>query len=179
MCLQPQSRGAVCPLIEGHSDTRDRFTCNFTCFSDKERIRKGEYPYCEFMFRADGEQLLLRFREYIRSRGFGPWVSVATSPKGSYRLPDILNFLERHLPPMTESRQWRILRADDFAAHLNDAVFNLCWQRGYVFIPHGGGVTPVVQGPDTDLNQHVRRRYTAREAAEYIQMMRDRAAATG
>ena len=114
MCLQPQSRGAVCPLIEGHSDTRDRFTCNFTCFSDKERIRKGEYPYCEFMFRADGEQLLLRFREYIRSRGFGPWVSVATSPKGSYRLPDILNFLERHLPPMTESRQWRILRADDF-----------------------------------------------------------------
>ena len=74
---------------------------------------------------------------------------------------------------MTESRQWRIMRADDFSAHLNDAVFNLCWSRGYVFIPHGGGVTPVVQGPDTDLNQHVRRRYTAREAAEFIQQMRD------
>ena len=61
---------------------------------------------------------------------------------------------------MLQSREWRIMRADDCSAHLHDSVFRLCWSRGYVFIPHGGGVTPVVQGPDTDWNEHVRHRCT-------------------
>ncbi len=43
----------------------------WTCISDKLRIRRGEYPYCEFMFRADGDKIQLRLREYIRSRGLG------------------------------------------------------------------------------------------------------------
>ena len=101
-------------MCQGHSDTRERWTCNFTTFSDKERIMRGEYPYCEFMFRADGDKVQLRLREYIRSRGFGPWVSVTTSEKAAYRLADILNFLERHLPPYSESRPWGIMRADVF-----------------------------------------------------------------
>jgi len=37
---------------------------------------------------------------------------------------------------------------------------------------HGGGVTPVAQTVDTDLNQHVRREYTALESAELISQMR-------
>ena len=59
--------------------------------------------------------------------------------------------------------------ADDFSAHLSPLVFQLCWTRGYVFIAHGGGVTPVVQTPDTDLNQHVRSEYIALEALEFIE----------
>ena len=63
--------------------------------------------------------------------------------------------------------------ADDYSAHLSPAVFALCWSRRYVFIPHGGGVTPVAQTPDTDLNQHVQREYTDRETGELLRQMRD------
>ena len=42
-----------------------------------------------------------------------------------------------------------------------------------MFIPHGGRVTPVVQTVDTDLNQAVKARYQAREAAAMVRLMRD------
>ena len=80
----------------------------------------------------------LRLREHIRSRGYGPWVTVATSEKGSYRTHDVLNFLDAHLPLMSDSRQWRIIMADDHTPHLSPLVFDLCWSRGYVFVAHGG-----------------------------------------
>ena len=111
------------------------------------------------MFKATAEgPLEQRLWEHVRSRGYGPWVSVTTSEKGSYRQADVLAFLERHLPKVDEpqSRRWRIIMADDYSAHLSPAVFALCWSRRYVFIPHGGGVTPVAQTPDTDLNHHVK-----------------------
>ena len=38
-------------------------------------------PYAEFVFKAEGVVLQLRLREYIRSRGYGSWVSVATTDK--------------------------------------------------------------------------------------------------
>ena len=107
------------------------------------------------MFKAIAEgPLEKRLWEHVRSRGYGPWVSVKTSEKGSYRQADVLAFLDRHLPKVDEqrSRRWRIIMADDYSAHLCPAVFALCWSRRYVFIPHGGGVTPVAQTPDTDLN---------------------------
>ena len=63
--------------------------------------------------------------------------------------------------------------ADDYSAHLSPQVFALCWSRRYVFIPHGGGVTPVAQTPDTDLNQHVKREYTDRETGELLRQMRE------
>ena len=165
--------GGTVPLIEGHADTRERWTGNFTTFSNKARLMAEGPPYCEFVFKANGERLQLRLREYIRSRGFGPWVSVATSEKGSYRTHDVLSFLDRHLPTMSHGRQWRIIMADDYSAHLSPQVFRLCWSRGYVFVAHGGGVTPVVQTPDTDLNQHVKREYAALETAELLQQMRE------
>ena len=102
-------------------------------------------------------------------------MSVTTSEKGSYRQADVLAFLDRHLPKVDEqlSRRWRIIMADDYSAHLCPAVFRLCWSRRYVFIPHGGGVTPVAQTPDTDLNQWVKREYTDRETCDLLRQMRD------
>ena len=128
------------------------------------------------MFKAKAEgPLEKRLQEYIRSRGYGPWVSVTTSEKGSYRQADVLAILEQHLPKVDEDepRQWRNLMADDFSAHLSPAVFNVCWSRRYVFIPHGGGVTPVAQTVDTDLNQHVKREYTIKETDALLRQMRD------
>ena len=95
-------------------------------------------PYVEAMFKSDADSttggrritLELRVREHIRSRGYGPWITVATSPKGSYREADVLNFLERHLPPWEEGRRWRIILADDFSAHLTSAVSGVAGSAG-------------------------------------------------
>ena len=66
-------------------------------------------------------------------------------------------FLKKHLEAWKEGRDWRILLADDYAAHATENVEALCWSRGYILLIHGGGATPVSQTPDTDLNEHVRR----------------------
>ena len=55
------------PLIEGHSDTRARWTANLTTFSDQDRIRSGGIPYAEFMFKAEGDKVLKRLQEHIRT----------------------------------------------------------------------------------------------------------------
>ena len=159
------------PLIGGHSDTRSRWSANLTTFSNKDRIKAGELPYAEFMFKADADQLQARLREHLRSCGYPSNFSAATSEKGSYREEDILEFIDRHVPAMTPLRQWRICMADDFGPHKTANVFRLCWQHGYVMIAHGGGATPVAQTPDTDLNQHIKREYTGRESAVMIQEM--------
>ena len=72
--------------------------------------------------------------------------------------------LQKHLEPWRPGRDWRILLCDDYSAHKSINVWNLCWSRGYIRLCHGGGTTPVVQPPDTDLNQHVRREYGKKEA---------------
>ena len=161
------------PLIEAHADTRARWTGNFVTWSNKERIVEEGPPYAEYCFKADGEHLVLKLREHIRSRGYGPWVTVITSPKGSYREADVLGFLDSHLPKMEKGRRWRIIMADDYAAHKSDNVWRLCWERGYVLVIHGGGATPVGQTVDTDLNQHVKRDYMARETVELMSQFRD------
>ena len=134
------------------------------------------------MFKAEGEILQQRLKQHLRSRGYPAWASASTSEKGSYREEDVLEFLDRHLPAMPQSRQelpampqsrrWRVAMADDLASHKTDNVRRLCWQRGYVLIVHGGGATPVAQTPDTDLNQHVRRNYSSKEAAYFLDEMR-------
>ena len=62
--------GANEPLLEGHADTRERWTGNFTTFSDKARLMSEGPPYCEFVFKAIGATLQLRLRGIVRSRGF-------------------------------------------------------------------------------------------------------------
>ena len=61
--------------------------------------------------------------------------------------------------------------ADDHGPHLSPLVSKLCWSRGYVFIAHGGGVTPIVQTVDTHFNQHAKRSYLAKEGAALLRLM--------
>ena len=124
-----------------------------------------QMPYCEMCFKgASDGRLDARLQAYIRSRAYPSWFTVTVSPKGSYREHDIIIFLKRHLEEWCDGRDWRILLADDYICHKSKNVFNLCWSRGYILIIHGGGNTLVAQTPDTDLNQHVRRRYGEKEA---------------
>ena len=92
--------GVEVPLVEQHIATRARWSANLTTFSDHARLTKDGPPYAEHMFKADGEILLQRLQDHIRRRGYGKWVSVATSEKGSYRTEDVLSFLETHLPQL-------------------------------------------------------------------------------
>ena len=93
--------------------------------------------------------------------------------KGSYREHDVNAFLKKQLEEWKPGREWRILLADDMRAHKTENVWNLCWERGYVLILHGGGATPVAQTPDTDLNETVRRLYGNKEAALLMEKMRN------
>ena len=116
-------------------------------------------PSAECMFKAEAEaQVNERLQASLHSHGFPSWFTVTVGPKGSYREGDIISFLEKHLERWVEGRDWRILLADDYSAHKTENVWALCWSRGYVPLIHGGGCTPVSQTPDTDLNEHVRRR---------------------
>ena len=64
---------AIVPLVEGHSDTRERWAANLTTFSNEERLKKEGPPYCEIMFKATADgKLEQRLRGCIRSRGYGP-----------------------------------------------------------------------------------------------------------
>ena len=103
--------GVEVPLVELHTATRMRWTANLTTFSDHKRLAEHGPPYAERMFKADGEIRLQRLQQHIRSRGYKPWVSVATFEKGSHRIGDVLTFLDKHLPQLREGDggQWRRL----------------------------------------------------------------------
>ena len=61
-------RGSLVPIVEGHAETRERWTANLTTFSNKERLMKEGLPYAEFMFKASGDILQRRLQEHLRSR---------------------------------------------------------------------------------------------------------------
>ena len=165
-------KGSTVPLVEGHDDSKARWTANLCVSSDTQALLQNGPPPAEFMFRG-GDNVKADLEAHLVQRGYGAWASAATSEKGSYRLHDVVAFLEKHLPMQTPDTPWRILMADDHSPHRADAVRRLAWQRGWVMIVHGGGTTPVAQPVDTDLNQHVKRLYMALEAAALVQKMND------
>ena len=174
-------RSSVVPIVEGKSDVKRRWSGNFTTQSRFDMPTSAvadtspqfRIPPTECMFKYERDGCVdKRLQNYHRSRGFGDWFTVSVSPKGSYREYDVIEFLKKHLDLWTDGRDWRILLCDDYSAHKSENVWRLCWSRGYIRICHGGGVTPVAQTCDTDLNQHVRRVYGALEVQLLLEKMR-------
>ena len=169
-------RGSTVPVVEGNSDVRSRWSGNFMTISEWPMINgdnSEDKPAAECMFKAarDGP-IDAQLQAFLRSRGFPQWFTVTVSPSGSYSELDIIEFLQKHLEPWRDGRRWMIMLSDDYSAHKTDNVWNQCWCRGYVRLCHGGGCTPVGQTPDTDLNQHVRHRYGAKESRLLLEKMR-------
>ena len=161
----------IVALKEGHAATRARYSvCTTTC-SDF-LLLASRIPGLEIMFKADGDKLEARLQGYIRACGYPTWLSVVTGPKGSYREEHVLSFLETHLEPWHEGREWRILGMDAYAPQMTDNVRRLAWSRGYLVVIHGGGATGITQTNDTDLHQHQRRQFTGKEMAEMVRMAR-------
>ena len=123
------------------------------------------------MFKG-GEKIEHKLKDHIRVRGYPPWLSVVTGPKGSYREEHMLNFLEASLEEWKPGRQWRILLLDAYKPQQTENVRRLAWSKGYVLVNLGGGSTGVVQTNDTDCHEHQRREYTQKEMAELVRMAR-------
>ncbi len=167
-------RGSIVPVVEGNSDVKSRWTANLTTQSVFTGSSGGPMPAVECMFKAEKDGIVHeRLQAYHRSRGFPEWFSVTVGPKGSYREYDIIAWLEKHLETWKDGRDWRIYLCDDYSCHKTDNVWNLCWSRGYIRLTHGGGVTPVAQTPDTDLNEHVRRAYAQKESRLLLEKMKN------
>ena len=66
-------------------------------------------------------------------------------------------YLRRHLPEWSAERakahDYRIMFLDAFEVHKCQEVTDLCWSRGFLVIPLGGGTTPIACWLDTDLHQ--------------------------
>ena len=98
-------------------------------------------------------------------------VSVAWAEKGSYRQEHFLAYLERWLEPWTAEREaagdYRVLLMDVARSHVGDAVWELCFSRGYVPLLHYGCTTAVGQVNDTDCHGDFQRVYVELEQATF------------
>ena len=78
--------------------------------SEFTAVAGGDMPAAECCFKGEpGGQLYARLQEFLRSRGFPSWFTVAVAPKGSYREQDIIAWMRKHLEPWQEGRDWRIM----------------------------------------------------------------------
>ena len=104
---------SIAALKEGHADTRARWSaCTTTCSDFQGHVANCPILGLELMFKAVGESLERKLQGHIHHRGYPRWLSIVTGPKGSYREEHILSFLETHLEPWHEGREWRILGMD-------------------------------------------------------------------
>ena len=98
----------VVVLKEGHAATRCRWTMNTMCISDFDDANTrgvggiqgdeaaptvvGMLPPLELMFKAQGFYLERKLQASMPADA--PWLSVTTSPKGSYREEQVLSKLD-------------------------------------------------------------------------------------
>ena len=169
-------RGVVeVPLKECSSAVRTRWTA--TTYSSTRPDRFIEYPSLEVLFKG-GTVIEKRLDDMLISlcaggdQGELSFFSAQVGPKGSYRTDHVVEFLRRHLEPASPCRDWRIVMADFYGPHADQAVFDLCWSHQYVLILIGGGVTGVLQVMDTHLHNLLSQRYTELEMLDLLEQQR-------
>ena len=94
----------VVPLNELHSATRSRWTANTLVRSDF--VLGQAPPLLELMFKATSDGSVVRgLQAYIPA--WAPWMSVVTSPSGTYAEVELLDYLERVYPlPLHPWMRW-------------------------------------------------------------------------
>ena len=163
-----------CPevvLKENHAATRERFSLMTSVTSSAADASVVGGPPLQVLFK--GTERILRDLEVPQ----GVNMSLAFGPKGSYRLEHVLAFLNWALAPWTEARRdardYRLLYLDAYAAHLDEGVKDLAWERGYVLAIHWGCTTGICQVNDTDLHHALSSEYMYCESVSFMdqQMM--------
>ena len=139
------------PLKEDHAGTRTRQTIFTWCTTNDQMISERKVPLevC-FKFSGGGERVIEGLNLPDGS------YSVRGSTSGSYQEVHVFLFLEEHLPIATPERQrngdWRLFYLDLYAGHLSLRIWELCWDRMYVLLYHGGGCTGLTQFNDVWLH---------------------------
>ena len=155
-------------LKQNHAATRERATVMTTVSSNVAAAGQPRRLPVEVLFRAKSSR---RTRHLLVPADLN--FSVAWTEKGSYRLENILCFLERWLDPWTPERalanDYRVLMLDVAGCHLPEEVLTFCETRGYLAMYHYGCTTGVAQVNDTDLHGIFERRYLEIEQAAFVE----------
>ena len=138
-------------LRENHQATRARWSASTWTSSDASDIQPLE---CMFKGGPQVCDKLKQALQRLRDGEPGVWdnCSVDTSASGSYKVEQVLTFLDRHMKPWSENRRWRILLADAARPHLSPRIREFCFQRKYLLVYIGGGTTCTMQVNDTHLH---------------------------
>ena len=95
------------------------------------------------------------------------------APKGSYRLEQLLETI-KHLPNrfnIFSHANFAIYVLDDYAVHLMPEVRKALWDRGYVLVIIGGGITRFVQVNGTHLHKKLKSEYRINESALMLEKL--------
>ena len=126
----------------------------FTQVPSQEKINLNP----EFVFKGIGTRTKVSVPDTVKYQ----W-----SVSGSYRIDQMLKTIS-NLPnrynPFTP-RDFAIYVLDDYAVHLMPEVRKALYQRGYVLVLMGGGITGFIQANDTDLHHHHKSNYRNEEMA--------------
>ena len=114
------------PLKENHAATRDRWSLKVLTDSNKERV-KAQLPGFECMFKHAGKIKQGKLQEFLKEKKTPMKVTVVTSPSGSYREFDIIEFMEKHLKPWGPDRIWEIFMLDAYGPGLTRNVQTKSW----------------------------------------------------
>ena len=157
------------PLKSNHSASRSRLTANtmVTYPQPAPDVPGVAYtPPIEILFK-------LKTDRTIKGLQVPPGVNmtITHSASGSYNEEAFIQYLERHLLPLTAERigsaDWRILALDAFEAHKTTRVKEFAKTRGYLVMYHRGGNTPVGQWNDTDLHVAFEKQYLHLETLDF------------
>ena len=106
----------------------------------------------EFVFKGKGTCTKINVEEDIKFQ----W-----SPSGSYRLDELLKTIgnpSNCYHPFTQ-KDYAIYVLDDYAVHLMPEVRKALFQRGYILVILGGGITGFIQSSDTHLHRKLKANY--------------------
>jgi len=136
-------------LKENHAATRDRLSFMTWCSNNPQRVAEGLPLEALFKLKGSGGRVL-------PGLNVPAGMSVRVSDSGSYREEHVFLCLHAHLAEATDARRvandWRILGLDIYSGHLSVRIFQLCWDRMYLLMFHGGGCTGLTQPNDTWLH---------------------------
>ena len=100
-------------------------------------------------------------------------VNYQWSPSGSYRLEHMIKTI-KNLPnrfnPFTQ-KNFAIYVLDDYAVHPMPEVRKTLYERGYILIVMGGGITGFIQANDTDLHRRLKALYRHEEMDLMLKML--------
>ena len=109
----------------------------------------------------------------MRVRQLQADVLVQTAPKGSYRVEQLLEYLDLLLPVAERPEDSVCLYLDWFSAHLSAEVWDLVVeQKGHMLAYHGGGVTGILQANDTHIHEPLSKIFKALEMTDVTRQRR-------